>query len=97
MVIVKPNHYKMKTFKVETPTTTNYVLKIDGFFFAIRKRYSEYSDSFGWEGVSYKEESLNTDDFNMRVTHCVYKTKKEALENLIRRIGELDDKGFYHV
>lgn len=80
----------MKTFKIQTPTQTNYCLSIDGLFFAIRRNNKGF-----WKSVSYKNNMLSTDDYNLTVLDG-YGTKKEAIVALVKRINEAP-KGFFHV
>jgi hypothetical protein len=80
----------MRTFKVKTQTTTNYVLKIDGLYYAIRKNNRGY-----WKSVSYKANMLGTDEYNITVLDG-YLTKKEAISALVRRVKEAP-KHFFHI
>jgi hypothetical protein len=80
----------MKTFKVNTPTTTNYVLSIDGLFFAVRKNNKGF-----WKSVSYKANLLPTDNYDLTVLDG-YGTKKEAITALINRVKEAP-KSFFHI
>jgi hypothetical protein len=80
----------MKTFKVNTPTTTNYTLCIDALFFAVRKNNKGF-----WKAVSYKSNLLPTDNYELTVLDG-FRTKKEAITALIKRVKE-SPKSFFHI
>jgi hypothetical protein len=80
----------MKTFKAATPTTTNYVMNIDGLYYAVRKNSKGY-----WTCLSYKTELISTDKYHCRI-YDGFDTKKAAINQLMVRINEVP-KGFYHV
>jgi hypothetical protein len=80
----------MKSFKVKTPTTINYVICIDGLFFAVRK-----NDNGFWKSVSYKTNLIPTDNYHLTVLDGLL-TKKEAITSLIERVKE-SPKSFFHL
>ena len=80
----------MNVFKIVAPKTTNYVMNIDGLYYAVRKNSKGY-----WTCLSYKEELISTDKYHCRI-YDGFKTKKAAIQQLIVRISEVP-KGFYHV
>jgi hypothetical protein len=64
----------MNTFKVQTPTATNYVLFIGRLCYAVRKQKGGK-----WAVLSYEFNMVGTDNFTAVIkTDC--KTKKEAIE-----------------
>ena len=80
----------IRTFKIATPTTTNYAVKIGGLFFAVRKNSRGY-----WMAVSYKANLLSTDNYEVKILDG-YETKKDALKALVKRVSE-SPKSFYHI
>lgn len=78
----------MKTFKVVTPTTTNYCICTQGFFWAVRKEHNF------WRCVAIKNNSQLCTD-NYVVVETGFLTKNEALKYLLKRIEEIP-KNFYH-
>ena len=79
----------MATFKVRTGTTTNYCICIDGLFFAVRRNNKGY-----WMSVSYKSNLLPTDNYETTILDG-FKTKKEAMASLLKRVNE-SPKSFFH-
>jgi hypothetical protein len=78
-----------KTFKAKTPSNTNYVIIIDGLFFAVRKNNKGY-----WKSVSYKSNMVCTDNYECTVLDG-FTTKKEAINFLLERVKECP-KYFFH-
>lgn len=79
----------MKSVKIGTPTNNNYCYKVEGKWYAVRKNSKGF-----WKSVSYKENLLSTDRYIMTVEDG-FKTKKECISSLLRRITE-SPKNFFH-
>ena len=80
----------MKTFKSVTPTTTNYVMNVDGLCYVVRKNTKGY-----WMCLAYKTELISTDVYQCKI-YDGFESKKAAIHQLLVRINEVP-KGFYHV